>query len=557
MDNAVFLEFGLMLALAAVVATVVKILRQPMIISYIATGIIIGPQLLGYFSAGETGELLARFGVALLLFIIGIGLNPKVIRDVGKVALLAGVGQVSITTAAGYGLAGLLGFNSIESFYIGFALALSSTIIALKIMSDKRQTTRLYARIVTGVLLVQDVIATILLIVVAGGGDLAIGSQLVRTAGYGFGLALLLVLIGTFILPRIRKFVSSSQEYLFLFALAWGFGIASLFALAGLSIEVGALFAGVALASQPYAQEVSSRLRPLRDFFVMLFFIILGSQLEPASLGSVIVPVVALSALVVIGNPIIVMALMGLLGYTKRTGFQAGLTVAQISEFSLVLVILGQQLGRIDQRIVSIVTVVGLLTIGLSTYMMLFDEKLFRGLEKYLSVFERRKVRAERQQARDPEVILFGYTHGGKELVSLFEKLGREYLVVDYNPSVIDELNEAGRAFAYGDANDPELLQELNLENAKMVISTVTDYRTNLFLTTQTRAANSRATIIVHGERPDQAMHLYEDGATYVMMPRYIGSERISHMISQSGFKKSDFEEARQHHLAYVQHHLS
>lgn len=558
MDNEVFLQFGLILSFTAVIATIMKALRQPLIIGYILTGIIVGPSVLDLFSGGETGELLARFGIALLLFIVGIGLNPKLVKDVGKVALVAGLGQVGITTAIGFGLAKLLDFSTSEALYLGFALAFSSTIVAHKLISDKRETSRLYARIVTGILLIQDVVATALLIVVAGRGEQgALGGELLQAAGFGLGLGLVLLFVSMVVLPRVEKFVSASQEYLFLFALAWGFGIASLFAIAGLSVEVGALFAGVALATQSYAQEVSSRLRPLRDFFVLLFFIILGAELQFDALDGALVPVLAFSLLVIVGTSLIVMALMGLMGYTKRTSFKSAMAVSQISEFSLVLVILAEQLGRIDQQIVSIVTLVGLVTIAVSTYLTIFDEKLYDMSQRYLSLFERRKVKLEQQHVHDADIVLFGYTHGGKELIASFEKLHKKFLVVDYNPDVIDELKQRKLAFAYGDANDSEFLGELNLGKVQLIISTITDYQTSLFITTQVRAVNEKAILIVHGEHPEHALKLYEHQATYVTMPRYISSERVSHMLNRAGLKKSDFALAREHHLKYVQRHLA
>ncbi len=556
MDNDVFVQFGLMLVLAAGVATIMKLLRQPLIIGYIITGILVGPQILGVFQGSDTSELLSRFGIALLLFIIGIGLNPRVIRDVGRVALITGLGQVAIAGSLGFLLARTLDFTTQESFYLGFGLAFSSTIVALKVISDKRESNHLYAKIVTGFLLVQDIVATILLIVSSTSGHES--GELLRASGFGVLLACSLALISIVVLPRLQRFVSGSQEYLFLFALAWGFGIASLFALAGLSIEVGALFAGVALAAQPYAQEVASRLRPLRDFFVMLFFIILGVELTIDQFDPTLLPIVGIFSLIVlVGNPLVIMLLMGLLGYTKKTSFKASLTIAQVSEFSLVFVILGASLGRVSQEIVTIITMVAIITIAVSTYLMLFDEKLFAWFERYLTLFERKKIKSEQKTVQNADVILFGYKKGGRELIPSFEKLKRSYLIVDYDPEVIDTLRQDKQPFAYGDANDAEFLREVDVENARLVISTIGDFQTNLFITSEARSLNAKAIIIVHGELPEQAMQLYEQGATYVMMPRYISSERVSHMISHSGLKKSDFETARDHHVRYVQRHLT
>lgn len=546
-----------MLTVVVAISTIMKALRQPLIIGYIVSGVLIGPYVFGFFESSEVSDLLSRFGIALLLFIIGIGLNPRVIKDVGKVALVTGLGQITFTALLGYFASRYFGFSSTESIFLAFGIAFSSTIVALKVISDKHENAQLYAKIVTGFLLVQDIVATILLIITAASGEGGASSDLVQTIGLSVLLASGLFLAAVFVLPRVEKFVSGAQEYLFLFSIAWGFGIASLFALSGLSIEVGALFAGIALAAQPYALEVASRLRPLRDFFVMLFFVILGAELAIDQFQGDLLPAVAgLSLLVLITNPLTIMLLMGVLGYTKKTSFKASLTVSQISEFSLIFVILGASVGKIGQDVVSVITMVALVTIGISAYLMLFDEKLYAWFEKYLTLFERKKLRDETRSKHKADILLFGYKRGGKELIPTLEKLKRKFLVVDYDPEVVDDLRHDNIPFAYGDASDAEFLRELDMESAHMIISSASDFRTNLFLTTEARALNDKAIIIVHADQPEEAIQLYEYGATYVTMPRYISSERVGRMISRSGLRKSKFDKAKESHLHYVQRHL-
>lgn len=553
MENSVLIQVGLILAITAGVSTIMKLLRQPLIIGYILTGLLIGPSFLGLFEVTELFDSLARFGIALLLFIIGLGLNPRVIKEVGKPAVVSGIGQVTFTALVGFVLAKSFGFDTTEAYYIAMALTLSSTIIVLKIISDKRETNQLYAKIITGLLLVQDIIATLLLLTLASDQQ---SSSVFEAFGYGALLLLGLFVSANYVFPRISKFVSESQEYLFLFSLAWGFGIAALFTLAGLSIEVGALFAGVALASQTYAQEVSSRLRPLRDFFIIVFFLVLGAEIDIAGIGSDIVPALIFSLFVLLGNPLIILFLLGIMGYTKKTSFKASMTVAQISEFSLVFIILAVSLGKIEPRIAGIVTLVGLITITISTYMMLFDEQIFPRIEKLLNLFERKYVREQKQSRHKSEIFLFGYKRGGREFVHAFDKLGKNYLVVDYDPEVIEGLKRSEQPFAYGDANDAEFLDEIDIENAKLVVSAITDFPTNLFLVTHVRARNPDAIVIVHAEHPEQAMQLYEREASYVMMPHFISSERISTMIRKSGLHKTSFKDARHNHMDFVRKHL-
>ena len=552
-----FVELSIILVIAAIDAGIAKLLKQPLIMSYILTGLIVGGSGLQILENQATLGLFAEFGIALLLFIIGLGLNPKVIKEVGKVAAISGLGQVVITFVLGFGLSKLLGFDGQSSFYISAALTLSSTIIILKIISDKSEAHRLYAKIATGILLVQDLVATGLLIYVAGaGGDEVSLAGLSGMIGWSALIAIALGVTSIYILPKFTKFIASSQEFLFLFTIAFAIGVASLFDVAGLSIEVGALFAGVALANQTYSQEVASRLRPLRDFFVVIFFVLLGATLQLNNVGGVIVPVILLSLFVIVVNPIIVMTITGLLGYTKRTSFKAGVAMAQISEFSLVFIVLASDLNQVNSEVVALVTLVGIITIAGSTYLMQYDEKLYDLLEKHLSLFERREIRYVQKPEKRTDIVLFGYAKGGREFVRTFKKLKKSYTVVDYDPEAADHLIDNKIPFVYGDMTDVEFLGELGLGSAKVIISTVTNAASNLFIVRYARSHNSQAVIIAHSESPKDAVHLYQEGATYVMMPHYIGSERVGHMLRKNGLKKADFVPARERHMRYVEKHL-
>lgn len=558
MHNNIFVEISALLALAAGVAMILRFLRQPLIISYIVTGLIVGPSVLALVKSPETIEVLGNFGVALLLFIVGLGLNPKVIKEVGKISLLTGVGQVIFTSVIGFFLVRLLGYSTIMSFYIAVALTFSSTIIILKLLTDKREQNKLYGKISIGFLLVQDIIATFALLFAsaAGQGELSLG-ELGALIGKGALLVVGTLLIAKFIVKPMTNFLSKSQEMLFLFAIAWGFGIATVFYQFGFSLEVGALLAGVALATMPYAQEVSSRLRPLRDFFIIVFFISLGAKLNIAAIQEVFGQALFLSAFVLIGNPIIVMIIMGVMGYTKSTSFKAGLAVAQISEFSLIFMLLGFRNGQVSEQAVSLVTIIGIITIAVSSYMIIYSNGLYRVLESSLRLFERKKIKPEHEHYDHYDVVLFGYKRGGSEFVKSFEKMKKRFIVVDYDPEAIDELERTTTPYIYGDATDLEMLEEINFEHVKLVVSVITDHDSNIFLLQQLEKRNPHAVIICHADSVQQAIELYGLGASFVVLPHYIGNEKVSAFIRKNGFKKSEFNEYRHKHLEYLQSHFS
>ena len=555
MDTSIFTEITLLIALAAAMAMLMRFLKQPLIIGHILTGLLVGPTFFGIVQSPDAIELLGEFGIVLLLFVVGLGLNPRIIKEVGKTAVLTGCGQVGFTVLLASIMTRSLGYSSTEALFISIALAFSSTIIILKLLSDKKEQHKLYGKISIGFLLVQDVIVAFALVYASAAGT---GFQL---SDFGSliiqGMAAIsgVYLLTRYVILPLGKFLSRSQELLFLFAIAWGFGIGMVFYELGFSVEIGALVAGVALANMPYAQEVASRLKPLRDFFLIIFFIALGSRLELMNVGELIGPAVAMSILVLIGNPLIVMTIMGILGYTKKTSFKAGLAVAQISEFSLVFLLIGQRSGQISNEVIATVTLVAMITIGISTYMITYSDKLFKTLEPYLGVFERKKRQVEHEMHRQFDAVLFGYKKGGSEFVRAFKKITKRYVVVDYDPDITDELERKHIPYIYGDATDPELLEEIDLSKVKLIVSLTSEFDTNMQLLNYLEQINPKAVVICHADSSEHAALLYGYGASYVMMPTFIGSEKVSAFIKRNGFSRREFNQYRDKHITHLQQH--
>ncbi|MFO0920773.1 MAG: cation:proton antiporter [Candidatus Saccharimonadales bacterium] len=558
MHHNVFAELSLIIAIAAVVSFVMRLLRQPLIIGHIITGIIVGPTVFNFVNSPETIEVFSNIGITLLLFIIGLGLNPKVIKEVGKVAGITAVIQVAATALFAWGGGIILGFSRTESAFFAVAMSFSSTIIILKLLSDKKEQNRLYGKIAIGILLMQDVMATVALLFVTSRGESGFSiSQLGALAFKGSLLVFPVLLIGNILVPRFSKLIAGSQEFLFLFAVGWGFGVAALFEATGFSIEIGALVAGVSLASLPFTQEISARLRPLRDFFIIVFFIALGTRIDFGSISQNLPIIIMACAITIIFKPLVILTIMGLLSYTKRTSFKTAVSMAQISEFSLVFIILGSRKGLVSDNLVSTMTVVALITIAVSTYLIIYSDKLFGLSEKFLAMFERRKTHFEQESEHSYDLVLFGYNRGGHEFINVFKSLKKRYVVIDYDPEIIDSLEHKKIDYLYGDAMDIELLEEAGLDKAKLVVSMITDHETNKFLVKLLEDINSKAVVILHGDTVEEAAELYELGASYVVIPHYIGSEKIGSFIKKNGLKKSEFKKYREKHLAYLETHFA
>lgn len=549
----VFIELSVIIGITVLIAGIMKLLKQPIVIGYILAGIIVSPYFLNIIHSTDTIAVFSQIGVAFLLFIVGLSLSPKVIKEVGKVSLVTGLGQIIFTSLIGFLISKLLGFSTIVSLYIAMALTFSSTIIIMKLLSDKKDLEKLYGKISVGFLLVQDIVVIILLMVISSFSDNFNVTNLSFVAIFrGILFVVGLILISIYILPKLSKFFAKSQEFLFLFSIGWGMSLAALFLHIGFSMEIGALIAGVALSMSPYHYEISSKMRPLRDFFIIIFFILLGSQMVFGNVSQFIIPAIIFSLFILIGNPLIVMILMGLLGYKKKISFQAGLTVAQISEFSFILIALGVSVGHLTNEILSLVTIVGLITIAGSTYLILYSDKIYPHLSRYLSIFERKKVRKGKERSREYEIILFGCNRVGHDFLKIFKEMRKKFLVIDYDPELISDLIRKKINCRYGDIDDDEFIDELNFNKLKMAVSTMPDFETNLLLINKIRQTNEKTIIMVVSHNIEEAKKLYDKGATYVVMPHFLGADYSSMLINKHGLNMNEFLKEKKKHLKYL-----
>jgi Kef-type K+ transport system membrane component KefB len=523
----IFTEITVLLLLAAVVGAFCVRLRQPLIVAFIAVGILVGPSVLGWVSANDQVDLLAKLGITLLLFVVGLKLDLHIIRTMGPVALATGLGQVAFTSIIGYLIALMLGMTPITALYVAVALTFSSTIIIVKLLSDKREVDTLHGRIALGFLIVQDLVVVLAMIGLNALGETSEASVTYATlVVFVKGSAFLVVigLVTRYLLPNLLHLLSRSQELLVLFGIAWAVALATLGDMLGFSKEVGAFLAGVSLASTPYRDALGARLVSLRDFLLLFFFIDLGARLDLGLLGTQFVESLVFSLFVLIGNPLIVMVIMGALGYRKRTGFLAGLTVAQISEFSLILGALGVSLGHIEAETMGLITLVGLITISASTYMIIFSHPLYEWLGPWLKVFERKRPYRELGQGEAPEdgvteIVLFGMGRYGSGIAQALRERDCRVLSVDYNPELVRSGDSMSQPIRYGDAEDPEFIASLPLAHTQWLVCTVRDRHVSQALIHTLRSLGYAGRIAVTAHAPNEVASLEQAGADLVLVP--------------------------------------
>ena len=546
-------EISILLASAAGIGIVARILKQPLLVGYLFAG-----ALLTFFGVVKDQAALAsmgRIGIALLLFLVGIEMNLRELPSLGKVALLTGIGQILFTSFFGFLIALFLGFGIVPAMYIAVALTFSSTIIIVKLLSEKGDLGSLYGKIAVGFLLVQDFVAVVILMFLSGigNGGFGLGNFLI------IGIKAIVLFVAVWflskkVLPSVfEKIVGTSSELLFITSIAWALGIAALIGgPLGFSFEIGGFLAGLALSNLPEHLGVAAKTRPLRDFFLTIFFLYLGTQLLISDFGAILTPAIIFSLFVLIGNPLIVLIIMGVMRYKKRSSFLASVTVAQISEFSFILMAVGASMGHLSQSHVAIVIVVGVITMTISTYLILYSEKIYLRLKNALGLFERENTQEqafEKEISYSDHIVLVGCNRVGMTILPYLKKKKILTLVIDHNPKVFNTLTADNIPTLLGDIEDPDILDKTQLNKAQLVISSIPYLGDNLILLEYIRHLSRRPAVILKAQGKADAVKLYESGASYVIIPDVIAGEFLRHVFVSHGINEQRIKKMGKSHF--------
>jgi Kef-type K+ transport system membrane component KefB len=535
----VFVQVAAILIVSAVAGMAAVWLRLPVVIAYVAVGVAVGPSVAGLVEPGGELELLAQLGVALLLFVVGLKLDVHVIRTLGPVALVVGGAQVALTAAGGLLLALALGLELTHALYVGIGVALSSTIIVVKLFTDRRELDDLHGRLALGVLIVQDLVVVVVMIAVTASGesDRSTGLALLAVLVKGTVLLALLGLLMRFALTPFLHRLARLPDLLVLFAIAWAVALGAVGEELGLGVEVGAFLGGVSIASTPYRDAVGARLVTIRDFLLLFFFIDLGSRIDLGQLAGQLWIALVLSAFVLLVKPLIVMGLLGAFRYRKRVSLETGLALAQISEFSLILGALGLRVGHLDEETTSLLTAVALLTIAVSVYVYPHAGAIAARLGTRLDLFERRVPRTEPDEAPVviPDVIVLGLGRYGASVVEGLRERGANVLGVDFDPVALARWSDDGVDVLYGDAEDPELPHLLLLPPHGWIVSTVRRVDANLALLHALAHEGYTGHVAVAAHRPADVARLTRAGAHHVLMPYVSAGRDVVDLVANGG----------------------
>lgn len=533
------LELAIVVLIATVLGIIARLLKQPLILAFIGTGIIISNLGLFHLNQAEALHVFSDLGLMFLLFLVGLEIDFRSLKLIGRSSFIIGGAQIAATFALGFLLSITLNFSAVEAAYIAIAITLSSTVIVVKLLSEKKVTGSLFGKLDIGMLLIQDLVVILILVLLSGltAGNGFVPMQLAITIGKAILLFGATILVGRKVIPVVFDKIALSQELTFFSSISWAFIVAAGVShpMIGFPIEVGGLLAGISLSNSSYHFQIISKLKHLRDFFILIFFVILGSSLVFSNYTDILIPLIAITLFVLVIKPLVVIAIMGMLGYRKKTSFFAGLTIAQVSEFSLVLASIGMKLGHLSTQIVALVTGVTIASIAVSTYAFTHAESIYQRLAPFLAVFQRKRLSekfSEEEEFAKP-VILIGAHRIGQSIAFNLRK--EDVLVIDFDPEIMHFLKKYGYDYLFGDIWDDEVLERANLHNARLVISTMPDFKDNEMLIKEVSALKKQGVdikIIVRSDDEQEVERLYRSGADYVIFPHFTSGQYLGRSIA-------------------------
>jgi len=547
-----FVQIGLVTIIAALAAFVLRLIKQPQVLAYVLVGILITP-VFKIVTNTSIIESMSTIGIAFLLFIVGIEMDLKKLKSVALVSTFGGMIQIVLVFILGYLVAILLGYLSLEAAYIGLMLAFSSTMVVMKLLSDKRELSTLHGRIVVGILLLQDIVAIFALSILTSinGFEISLlGIALLKFLSV-FAVA---YLCSKFVFPKYFSFAARNQELLLISSVAVCFLFSLAFHFLGFSVAIGAFIAGITLGNLTYSYEIIGQIKSLRDFFALLFFVSLGMALSPGVIIDLWLPLLILLLFVIFLKPFIIMTITSLFKYTKKPAFLTALSLAQIGEFSLILAAQGLFLGHISQELFSLTVILTIISITITSYLIKYDHWIYKFSEKPLKIFDVFTTEGLEYLPSEvkPKIILCGHNRIGYSILNKLKKVKKKVLVVDYNPEIITMMVQKGFHCIYGNVTDEEIIHKMNLKNITMLISTVPEIQENFHLIRKVRAVNKKAKIFVTANEIDDALSLYNHGADYVVLPHFLGGEHVGNIIEMHRSKKLDLKAEKEDHIQHL-----
>ena len=514
---------------ATLLAIVARRLKQPVLLAYLITGLVLGPVLFNVVNETSTITLMSELGLGFLLFLVGLELNLDEIKDLLKPISVIAVGQTILQTALAFVVPLWLGFGLFETFIIALCTVFGATPVIVKILSEKDELSSLPGKLDVGVLVLQD-IYLILIVALINSGTLTQPDQILFTLGKIVGLiaviGLISLLSSRYLLDDVFKRIADNSHAFFIHAIAWAFLFISTAEYLGLSVEVGAFLAGLGLGQIPYRDEIKERIRPLTDFFMVIFFSTLGLTLSIDNLTAYWLEATVASVILMIGNFLIMFYLIDKMNFTPRTSFIGSINLTQVSEFSLVVGALAVQQDYIGRDILGYISLMALMTIATSTYLINYNKEIYQKIEHLLERFEAEEKKDVEIKKLEDHAVILGYTETAEKICKILDK-DHDVLVIDKNPDNTDKLARSPYEYIYGDFKHGEIREGANLEKAEFIISFSDEMKVNM----KAIEEKGDGIRIVSADSTDAASELYDLGADYVVIENLLAGNRLREYV--------------------------
>ena len=547
MDQIAFAaDFAIIIVAATTVGLIARQLGQPTIVAYIATGVLLGPVVFDVVTMEGLVEDFAELGLGFLLFLLGMKMRFEDIREILKPITNVAIGQTVLQTALAFLVAWTLGFGTVEILVIALATVFGATPIIVKVLTDKDEITSLPGKIDVGVLIVQDIYLVVVLALFAA-PSLENPSEIATT------LAVIFVMMGfiglfsiassRYLLPQIFRRIADNKDVFLIVAIAWAFLFIAIAEGFDLSVEVGAFLAGISLAQLPYSKELEDRITPITDFFILVFFASIGLQIESvASLFAYWQEAIIASLILMFGNFWIMFYLIDREGFSVETSFLGSINMVQVSEFSLVVGALALAQGYIGADVLGYLTLMALMTMTVSTYIIAYNHSIYERLAPWFSRFETDEKVDQVLREYDGHAVAIGYDEVTEHALPLLVERYGDVVVIDRKTEHIAELQSEGRYdYIFGDFRHSEVRKASGLKKADFVLSSSVQTNVNEALLAEVK---SDALVFVEAQRVRDARRFYEQGATYVIMSTYLTAVKLNSYIEAYFTDREAFEEA-------------
>lgn len=558
--NNIFIQLAIILSLSSALGLLVYKFKLPLLIAYLSAGLLLSALTTFDVSKSSALSFLPDIGIAFVLFLVGMELDLREIKNYGKQILTAGTLQVVISSVLGTFIAQSFGFKTHEAIYLGIGLSFSSTLVVVKLLLDRKDITSLYGKLSVGILLLEDLLAVLLLLGMSSATHFSFANALPVSVFFIKVLSLFAaaILLNKYFLSFIFKMVSDSGELLFLTALAWCFSFITLASLFGFSVLIGAFLAGVVLASSPYHFHIQGKIKPMRDFFTALFFVYLGTRVNFSHIGEVYPLILIFASYAVLIKPLIFLLFFGIFGFRKHTMFLTAINLSQVSEFSLIILLVALKLGQVSEEGLTVIALSSVLSFIISSLMISQSGKIYKYVQSFVAFFERRKKQfMEKEDTKLSEhVVIIGSHRVGGEIVRFLKREKQSLVVLDYNPHQVEALLAQNIPVIYGDMGDPEILEVLNLAKAKMIVSTAPDLLDNKALLEDLKLRHVKAPVIVRAGTVKDAQSLYKAGADYVIIPDLLAGDFLLNIFKDHLNDGSFFKERPRIELEKLSHKI-